>query len=193
VVEPPRIRQAARAVVMDPSRRVLLVHFDFVIPLDPTVSTDDENDTPMWSDGLWACPGGGLDGGESIEQGLRRELREELGLVVGEGDTGSPIWVKEHHFPMGRWDGLHDTYFLIEVPDTFEPCPSFSESELRREHIDAMLWWEYDDLMRAQRAYDEAAVGDGAFAVFSPRLLGHHVADLIERGRPAEPLLVGPR
>jgi 8-oxo-dGTP pyrophosphatase MutT (NUDIX family) len=190
VDEPLRIRQAARAVVIDPERRVLLVHFDFAIPLDPTAA-DDESGVPLWADGLWACPGGGLDPGESVADGLRRELREELGLAVD--DAGEPIWVKEHHFPMTRWDGQHDTYFLVEVPDAFDPHPAFSEAELRREHVDGMLWWDYDDLMRAQRAYDDGDVDDAAFAVFSPRRLGHHLSELIERGRPAEPITVGPR
>jgi 8-oxo-dGTP diphosphatase len=191
VGEPRRIRQAARAVVMDPDCRVLLVHFDFAVPLDDFAEmSDDLPDEPV-SDGLWACPGGGLDPGESVSDGLRRELREELGLAVD--DVGAPIWVKEHHFPMTRWDGQHDTYFLVEVADAFDPQPSFSESELRREHVDGMLWWDYDDLMRAQRAYDRGAVEDAAFAVFSPRRLGHHLTDLIEHGRPAEPITVGPR
>jgi hypothetical protein len=47
--------------------------------------------------------------------------------------------------------------------------------------------------MRSQRAYDLGEVDDAAFAVFSPRRLGHHVTDLIERGRPPAPITVGPR
>jgi 8-oxo-dGTP diphosphatase len=184
VDQPLRIRQAARAVVIDPDRRVLLVRFDFAVPIA------DGQDSPSW-DGLWACPGGGIDPGESVADGLRRELREELGLDVGE--VGSPIWLKEHHFPMSRWDGQHDTYFLVEVPEAFDPRPSFSESELRRENIGGMLWWDYDDLMRAQRAYDDGDVDDPSFAVFSPRRLGHHVTDLIMDGPPARAIVVGPR
>ncbi len=70
---PPRIRRAARAIVLDRARRVLLVHFDFVAPDRPN--------------GFWACPGGGLDPGESVVEGLTRELLEELGLAIE--DAGS--------------------------------------------------------------------------------------------------------
>jgi len=101
---------------------VLLVHFDFgAAEKLPT--------------GLWACPGGGIEPTESAADGLRRELREEVGLIVD--DIGQPIWHKEHVFPLGSWDGQRDTYFLVEV-DHFEPQPVFSTAELRAEHVDAL-------------------------------------------------------
>lgn len=34
--------------------------------------------------GAWLLPGGGVDGGESVEEGLRREMREETGCEVAD-------------------------------------------------------------------------------------------------------------
>ena len=160
---------------MDGERRVLLVHFDF---------TNDELPT-----GLWACPGGGIDRGESPAQGLIRELEEELGLVID--DPGSPVWWKEHVFPMTSWDGQHDTFFFIEV-DAFEPRPQFTEAELIAEHLDGMRWWGYDEIMSAQRLYDEDRRDDPGYVTFSPRRLGHLLQDLLQHGRPSEPLKLDP-
>ena len=54
-----RLRDAVRAVVVDPDDRVLLVRFEF----------------PHWIG--WATPGGGVDSGETDEAAIRRELAEE--------------------------------------------------------------------------------------------------------------------
>lgn len=45
---------------------------------------------------LWAPPGGGIEFGESVEETLRREFKEETGLVVEIGDF---LFLTEHLKP----------------------------------------------------------------------------------------------
>lgn len=174
--DPPRLRPAVRAVVTDPDRRILLVHFMFPW----------EDNLPA---GMWACPGGGINPGESTTEALVRELREELGLEIE--DPGAPIWRKEHVFEMERWDGQTDTYFWLPV-EPFRPQPHLSEQELLDEYVDSMRWWTFDELVASQRAYDAGDATDPAYAVLSPRRLGHLVADLLTHGRPTDLLDLDP-
>jgi len=62
----PRFAVSAGAVVTDASGRVLLLKHRFRPGLG------------------WGMPGGFLEKGEQPEEALRRELREEIGLEVGE-------------------------------------------------------------------------------------------------------------
>jgi 8-oxo-dGTP pyrophosphatase MutT (NUDIX family) len=122
----PRLRQAVRAVVLDPGDRVLLVRFDFGDRV------------------VWATPGGGIEEGESDEHALQRELLEEAGLA--EYELGSEIWHRTHVLGLSSaFDGQHERYYLVRT-DPFEPAPRLTWEELREEGMSAVRWWTLDEL-----------------------------------------------
>jgi len=80
---------------VDDDDRVLLVHFQF----------------PEWT--LWATPGGESNRGESLEVAIRRELKEEVGLV--DVELGPVIWERTHEFEFAEYSGQHEKFFLVHT------------------------------------------------------------------------------
>ena len=129
-----RLREAARAVVLDPADRILLVRFDF----------------PARS--VWAAPGGGLESGETHEHALARELREEAGLEVA--DLGPWIWSRTHVIPFldGLADGQVERYYLLRTP-AFEPTPVFTAEQLASEYVTGIRWWTQQELVATEELF----------------------------------------
>lgn len=157
----PRLRQAVRAVVLDAQDRILLLRFEL----------DDK--------AVWAAPGGGVEAGESLREGLVRELSEEIGLNP---PADAPhIWHQVAVGPdyAGGYDGVVNDYFLIRV-DSFTPAGVLSQAELEAESVYGHRWWTLEELQSHEGP-----------AYLSPRTLHHQLAHLIQHGPPLAPLFLG--
>jgi len=77
--------------------------------------------------GHWSLPGGRLEPGETPEDCVRREVREELGL-----DLGAVSYVETRALP-----GFALTVFAARIPDTATPHPNTE--------IAAWHWQAVDD------------------------------------------------
>ena len=127
------IRNAVRAAVVAPDRRILMLHY-----------ADDYDE---W----WIPPGGGVDRGETDEQALRRELREELGLTGFE--IGPLLFESERSFLLEYgFAGQRNRVYLVRMPHFEARVVSeardarwFTLEELGRERG---CPWEYDELVR---------------------------------------------
>jgi 8-oxo-dGTP pyrophosphatase MutT (NUDIX family) len=154
------VRQGVRALLLDPDDRILLVRFV----------------NPETGEEFWATPGGGLDPGESLEDGLRRELREETGLE--NVDIGPVVWTRRHVFPWAdRTLDQSERIALVRTP-AFEPRPELTPSQLVEEGVHELRWWTLGEL----------AVSDANFA---PRRIVRFLRQLLDEGPPTAPIDVG--
>jgi 8-oxo-dGTP pyrophosphatase MutT (NUDIX family) len=150
------VRDAVRALVLDPDDRILLARFY----------------APWSSESWWATPGGGLEG-QPLEEALRRELREEAGLV--DFELGPTVWTRRHSFLWeGRQVDQRETYMLVRVP-AFEPEP---EVDLSAEMVTELRWWTLDEIEQSSER-------------FAPSELAARLRELLEHGPPPEVLDVG--
>ncbi|MEQ1530128.1 MAG: Nudix family hydrolase, partial [Methylococcales bacterium] len=90
--EPKKLLQVAVGVVKDADGNILIAL----------------RDSALHQGGLWEFPGGKLESGETAEQALVRELKEELNVTV---QTAKPLITINHHYP-DKSVQLH--VFLVE-------------------------------------------------------------------------------
>ena len=99
-----RIRQAAKAAILSDESYLLVMerHAD---------------GTPFWT-----FPGGGVNENESLEEGLRREIREEIDCQVVIGDRTGTVWYA--HTTRAR---TISAYTAFECSIISEPEPNSEE------------------------------------------------------------------
>ena len=146
-------REATRAVFLTPEGEILLM----------------EIENPVSGARFWITPGGGREDGESVEEGLRREVLEETGLqdVV----IGPLIWRREDQY---TWRGKRyhqtDVFYLIEM-NRFEPVMDLDVAPGEGSVFQGYRWWMVDEIRASS-------------AIFTPRRLAVYLPDLIEKGSP---------
>jgi TDG/mug DNA glycosylase family protein len=113
-------RIAVRALVIDDDDRILLVQYR----------------RPVGDETWWGTPGGGVDPGETDEQALARELREEIGLH--EFELGPALFEHVGEFPWDRqlFRQVNKTY-LVRVRE-HEPWATI---DLSAEGVVDVRWW----------------------------------------------------
>jgi 8-oxo-dGTP pyrophosphatase MutT (NUDIX family) len=130
-------RDTARALVLDPDDRLLLIAYEADIDVDPA------------RPGLrrfWFTPGGGLEPGESREAALRRELEEEIGVA----DIGPAPVVARRETPLLLFRQkrfVRESYHLVRLPSPAIDTARLAETE--DNPVLGVRWWPLDELERA--------------------------------------------
>ncbi|MFC4070424.1 NUDIX domain-containing protein [Actinoplanes subglobosus] len=161
----PELRRAVRAIILDEDDRILLCRF---VPPHPVV--------PEQATAVWSAPGGGIEPGEDSLTALRRELREEIGLVI---TTEPPHVWHQTVMAAGRAPGIINDYFLVRTGH-FQPRGDLTDDQLAGEHLAGFRWWRVTDI--AAYAGSE---------LFSPRDLTTPLTALLTAPPPDHPIPLG--
>ena len=146
-------RNAVRAILLTPEGDLLLMRVR----------------APQGGEPFWITPGGGLEVGETVEDGLRRELMEELGI---EGFAIGPVLCRRRHtFTWGdRRICQCEEYRAVHV-DRFGPVLSDAVEAQTVEHFE---WWPLEAIKRSTDT-------------FTPSELAEIVGRYLLEGPPNEP------
>jgi 8-oxo-dGTP pyrophosphatase MutT (NUDIX family) len=119
-------RRAVRALILTPDRELLLMRIRL----------------PDSGEAIWIAPGGGIEPGESTQEALRRELREELGFDAP-FTLGPVLWRRQHTF---NWAGTRlcqtEAYYALPIP-RFSPTMN---DPIEGRVLQQFRWWNVSEL-----------------------------------------------
>jgi 8-oxo-dGTP pyrophosphatase MutT (NUDIX family) len=132
---PPTVRRAARALVIDDSKRLLL--FRGELP-----------ELVHW----WFAPGGALEPHETHEAALVRELREETGLAIDVATLSGAVWTRDHLFNWkGKVERHLERFFLVPISHYDVDTSNFETTEVGviRDH----RWWRLEEIQTSRELF----------------------------------------
>jgi 8-oxo-dGTP pyrophosphatase MutT (NUDIX family) len=126
------VRRAARVMLVDERGRVLLF-----------CGQDPGNaDAPPF----WFTPGGGLDDGETVEEGARREVFEETGLALGE--LGDVVFERVAEFQFDGEQYRQSEQFFCTRVDWFDVVRD-GWTDVEQRFMSEHRWWALEELRAA--------------------------------------------
>ena len=84
--------------------------------------------------GQWALPGGGIEPGEHMQDALRREIKEEVGIEIFDI---RPLFFKDGQYPKLYPDGGREDVYMIFLVFT---CRAASNAVAIGEEFEAYAW-----------------------------------------------------
>ncbi|PUB25446.1 ADP-ribose pyrophosphatase YjhB (NUDIX family) [Promicromonospora sp. AC04] len=120
-----RERSAARVILVDDAGRVLVLR-----------GHDVNQPERSW----WFTVGGGIDAGETPVQAALRETREEVGIVLADGDLVGPVLTRTGIFDFfAETCRQHEVFYLARTPNAVEvTADGWTDAE--RELLDEVAW-----------------------------------------------------
>lgn len=125
----PAVRAAVRVLLLDEAGRILLFC----------------TESRAFGRSIWITPGGGLEAGETDEDGARRELWEETGL---DAEIGPCVWHQRYEFTFQEQRHVQSERFYVVRCVSFEVSRA-NWTEEEHESLSEARWWSLDELARS--------------------------------------------
>jgi 8-oxo-dGTP pyrophosphatase MutT (NUDIX family) len=125
------VRVAARVLLVDPVGRLLLFH-----GFDPHVPEES----------FWFTAGGGLEPGEELLAGARRELHEETGLRLPPDGLAGPVWLRRVRFSFEGVEYDSDEWFFLAPLSGVADVDTAGFTDLENRTVRGHRWWSADEL-----------------------------------------------
>jgi 8-oxo-dGTP pyrophosphatase MutT (NUDIX family) len=145
-------RNAVRTILLTPDNKVLLMK----------INSPDSSLT------FWITPGGGMENDENLEEAVKRELNEELGLT--DFNLGPLVWLRQHTFNWGKKRICQDEQYYIVHIKQFDPVIS---DKTEAEFLHEFRWWCLSDMEKSEE-------------IFTPGSIVNIINSYLESGPPRE-------
>ena len=146
-----KTRNTARLLVLDPDNRLLLIKFKLPDRTEP----------------FWATVGGAIEEGESFEEALWRELREETGVTPKDAEISGCIWFGEHDLEVaGEVVHFHERFAVARVSRTELCTDEMTDDE--RQVYQGHRWWTLEEISSSEQTIYPNGLGD----LLEPILIG---------------------
>lgn len=128
------MRLTARAIIFNKKTgKILLINY----------LNEKANSTKEFTKGFWALPGGGLEDNESFEQGLKREIYEETGLINFELKNCVLSRVVYLDIEKGR-QPFYERYYLVKTGS--EEIKTEGLTDYETNVIKEYKWWTIEEI-----------------------------------------------
>ena len=141
------VRDIARAIVLDPADRLLLIQYE-------SVHATGADGAPLR---FWFMPGGGLEPGEDHRTACARELGEEIGRA--DAEIGPQVACCDGPFHLFRQSRFaRERYFLVRLPDDRVDTGRLAETE--DNPVLGTRWWPLAELAATPERVEPAGLAD---------------------------------